>query len=179
MERICEFCKALRPVVYCKADAAHLCLSCDAKVHSANTLSSRHLRTVLCDSCRFRPANIQCLDHRTFMCRVCDRNLHGVSSQHQKRAIRSYMGCPSAKDFAALWGFDLSQLDCSSHPDQPVSSSCGSGNSSVVNLDIAGQACSKIGGPSMASRANCQTLVSFSQPKLGSRSQKRKVGRTQ
>lgn len=172
MERICEFCTALRPVVYCKADAAYLCLSCDAKVHSANTLSSRHLRTVLCDSCRYRPANVQCLDHRTFLCRICDRNLHDVSSQHQKRAIRSYMGCPSAKDFAALWGFDLSQLDSSSHQDQPVSS-CGSGNSSVVNLDVTGRSRSQIGGLSMASKANCPTLVSFSQPKLGSSSQQK------
>ncbi|KAL9453316.1 hypothetical protein AB3S75_009007 [Citrus x aurantiifolia] len=111
MEKICEFCTAFRPVVYCKADAAHLCLSCDAKVHSANALSNRHFRTLLCDSCSGNPAYIQCLNHRMFMCHGCDRSLHGTSSQHQKRAINSYMGCPSAKDFVAMWGFELNELE--------------------------------------------------------------------
>lgn len=177
MEKICEFCRALRPVVYCKADAAHLCLSCDAKVHSANSLSSRHLRAVLCDLCRNQPANIQCLDHLIFLCHVCDKNLHDISSFHQKRAIRSYMGCPSAKVFAALWGFKLGEPDGSAHQDELLSSSCGSGNSSVVNLDIAGQSCSQVGGLSKASRANSSSMVSVSQSKLGSSSQHYKVGK--
>lgn len=45
------------------------------------------------------------------MCCGCDQNLHDVSSQHQRRAVSSYMGCPSAKDFAALWGFELNEQD--------------------------------------------------------------------
>ncbi|EXB89375.1 Putative zinc finger protein [Morus notabilis] len=147
MEKICEFCTTLRPVIYCKADTAHLCLSCDAKVHSANTLSSRHLRSVLCDSCRFRPANLQCLDHQMFMCRACDRSLHDVSTRHQKRAIRSFMGCPSSKDFAALWGLKLSDLESLvTQHDQFVSSSCATGDSTVVNLDTTGHSSSQIGG---------------------------------
>ncbi|KAK6931551.1 CCT domain, partial [Dillenia turbinata] len=111
MEKLCEYCAALRPVVYCKADAAQLCLSCDAKVHSANTLSNRHLRTLLCESCRNRPASVKCLVHQSFVCRECDRSLHGLSSQHQRRGISGYIGCPSAKDFAALWGFELNGQD--------------------------------------------------------------------
>lgn len=147
MEKFCEFCRALRPVVCCKADAAHLCLSCDAKIHSANTVFNRHHRTVLCDSCRCRPAYVQCLDHRMFMCNACDRSQHASSSQHRhKRAIRSYTGCPTAKDFAALWGFQLNELDnkSSAHLDQTISTSCGSCDSNVVNLDIHGQSCSHI-----------------------------------
>ncbi|KAK9934674.1 hypothetical protein M0R45_021810 [Rubus argutus] len=147
MEKFCEFCKALRPVVYCKADAAHLCLSCDAKIHSANTVFNRHHRTILCDSCRCGPAYVQCLDHRLFMCNACDRSQHVSSSQHRhKRAIRSYTGCPTAKDFAALWGFQLNELDnkSSAHLDQTLSTSCGSCGSNVVNLDIHGQSCSHI-----------------------------------
>lgn len=101
MEKICEFCTTSRPVVYCKSDAANLCLSCDAKVHSANALSSRHLRTLLCDLCRYRPSNVRCLDHKMFICCGCDQNLHEAPSQ--------LLGCPSAKDFAALWGFELNE----------------------------------------------------------------------
>ena len=148
MEKICEFCTALRPVIYCKADAAHLCLSCDAKVHSANTLSGRHIRTVLCDSCRFRPASAQCLDHQMFVCRACDRSLHDVSSRHQRRAVRSFMGCPSAKDFAALWGYKLSELESTiAQRNQHASSSSVSGDSAVLNLDA-----THIGGQVKVSR---------------------------
>lgn len=138
MEKMCEFCTALRPIVYCKADAAHLCLSCDARVHSANELSSRHLRTLLCELCKYRPAYARCLDHRVFMCRCCDPSLHGVSSQHNNRLIRSYVGCPSPKDFASLWGFDLNGLDNSDFQDQSLSTSCGSVDQGSVNSDIEG-----------------------------------------
>ncbi|GLT58201.1 hypothetical protein SLA2020_311140 [Shorea laevis] len=123
MEKICEFCTTSRPVVYCKADAAHLCLSCDAKVHSANALSSRHLRTLLCDSCRCRISYVRCLDHQMFMCCGCDENLHDISSQHQRRAVSSYLGCPSAKDFAALWGFNLNEQDNSAIQDHSLAGS--------------------------------------------------------
>ncbi|CAI9756042.1 unnamed protein product [Fraxinus pennsylvanica] len=110
MENICEFCMALRPIVYCKSDAARLCLFCDAKVHSANALSSRHPRTLVCEACRRRPVYVRCFDHEMFMCRSCD-NSHHASSQHQKKVVRSYVGCPSALDFAALWGFDLNESE--------------------------------------------------------------------
>ncbi|CAK9316900.1 unnamed protein product [Citrullus colocynthis] len=127
MERTCEFCAALKPIIYCTPDAAHLCLSCDAKVHSANALSSRHLRTLLCEFCRSFPTYLKCLDHQMFLCRGCDRTLHVSPSQHQKRTIRGYMGCPSAKEFAALWGFHVNEVD----KDKFVST-CGSETSSVV-----------------------------------------------
>ncbi|KAK4753823.1 hypothetical protein SAY87_001927 [Trapa incisa] len=119
MEKVCEFCMSLRPAVYCQADSALLCLSCDSKVHSANALSNRHLRSPLCDSCQAFPASIRCMDHMMYMCRSCDRSLHGTScpgsqpqqqQNHQKHAIGSYIGCPSAKDFAALWDLDLNEL---------------------------------------------------------------------
>lgn len=101
----CEFCKALRPVVFCKSDAAHLCLSCDAKVHSANALSYRHPRTLVCESCRFQPALVRCLDHQLFMCHSCDITHHHASLDHHKKIVSCYVGCPPAKDLAELWGF--------------------------------------------------------------------------
>ncbi|XP_054808554.1 putative zinc finger protein At1g68190 isoform X2 [Prosopis cineraria] len=139
MERACEFCTSLRPVVYCKADEAYLCLSCDAKVHKANALSSRHLRTLICNLCRNHFAYAQCLDHQILICRGCDQKLHDPSLKHQKRAIRSYMGCPSAKDFAVLWGFELNEIENS-----------GSADLNAVNLS--GQFGDKTGGHSVVSR---------------------------
>ncbi|XP_051145239.1 putative zinc finger protein At1g68190 [Andrographis paniculata] len=125
MERRCEFCTSLCSIVYCKADAAHLCLSCDSKVHSANALSYRHPRTLVCESCRYYPALIRCFDHAMFMCQSCDTN-HHVAFQHQKRVISCYVGCPSAKDLAALWGLDCNKLDrkslASGAPNSSISS---------------------------------------------------------
>ncbi|CAD6335970.1 unnamed protein product [Miscanthus lutarioriparius] len=44
----CELCGAPASV-HCAADAAFLCAACDAKVHGANFLASRHRRTRLLD----------------------------------------------------------------------------------------------------------------------------------
>ncbi|CAK7326651.1 unnamed protein product [Dovyalis caffra] len=163
---------ALRPVVYCKADAAYLCLSCDAKVHSANTLFNRHLRTLLCDSCRFHPAYAQCLDHQMLMCHGCDRSLHDVFSHHQKRLVSSYLGCPSAKDFALLWGFQFGELDKCVTKDQLVSTSCSSVQPSASKFDIPGKSYQQIGRFSRKSGASCSTLVSGAESEVGSGSQR-------
>ncbi|XP_076912808.1 putative zinc finger protein At1g68190 [Bidens hawaiensis] len=137
MDRYCEYCVNLRSVVYCKADAAYLCLSCDTKVHSANPFSKRHHRTLICDICRRRAAYVRCYNHQKFMCRGCDLSQHDASSQHIKRAMSSYVGCPTARDLGALWGFDLNRFgDGSSVLDPKFGSSlCASSNTSVVGLE--------------------------------------------
>lgn len=109
-EKKCEFCEAPGPIVYCQADAALLCLSCDAKVHSANALFGRHSRTLLCDSCKEKPAYIRCLDHLMLFCQDCESSLHKSFAYHKKLMISSFTGCPSAKQFAALWGFNVNEL---------------------------------------------------------------------
>ena len=150
MEKVCEFCASLRPVVFCKADEAYLCLSCDSKVHLANALSGRHLRSLLCDSCIYHLAYVQCLDHKMLLCRSCDHKLHDLSVRHQKRAIRSYMGCPSAKDFATLWGFEFSEIETGSHQGQFASLSHGSADSDLVH--VAGQPVFQARAPSFVSK---------------------------
>ncbi|XP_030442873.1 zinc finger protein CONSTANS-LIKE 10 isoform X1 [Syzygium oleosum] len=132
---------ALRPVIYCQADAARLCLSCDAKVHSANALSNRHLRSLLCDSCRYRPAYTHCLDHKLYICRNCDRRIHDGSCQHRTQAISSYMGSPSANDFAELWDLDLSQLGDLACTGPSDSSSCELVDLGTITADTSGSVC--------------------------------------
>ncbi|CAH2066099.1 unnamed protein product [Thlaspi arvense] len=92
--------------------AANLCLTCDAKVHSANALSGRHLRTLLCDLCKSQPCVVRCLDHKMFFCNGCNDKVHGtVSSKHHRRDVSCYTSCPSAKDFAVMWGFRVNDDD--------------------------------------------------------------------
>lgn len=174
MENICEFCMALRPIVYCKSDAARLCLSCDAKVHSANALSSRHPRTLVCEACRRQPVYVRCFDHEMFMCRSCDNN-HHASSQHQKKVVRSYVGCPSALDFAALWGFDLNESENkSSFKDHYVFTSVTS-DSGVVTSNIPAQSCSQNQGSSLVSEIDHMVSVLCTESEEGSYSQQTEV----
>ncbi|XVE75253.1 hypothetical protein DITRI_Ditri12bG0080600 [Diplodiscus trichospermus] len=172
MEKICEFCATSRPVVYCKADAAHLCLSCDSKVHSANALSNRHLRSFLCDSCRYGPSYVRCLDHQLFMCRGCDQSVHDVSSQHQRRAVSSYLGCPSAKDFAALWGFELNEVENNAIQDHSLPNSRIFMNSNVVKPGSLRQSCSQTG---VSSSKSSVTSIPTAGSNVGSNSQHTKV----
>ena len=50
LQRGCELCDGVA-ALFCAADEAHICWTCDAKVHSANFLVARHTRFVLCDKC--------------------------------------------------------------------------------------------------------------------------------
>lgn len=47
----CELCNELARI-YCESDHADLCWDCDLKVHSANFLVAKHLRTLLCNVCQ-------------------------------------------------------------------------------------------------------------------------------
>ncbi|KAJ9168959.1 hypothetical protein P3X46_020432 [Hevea brasiliensis] len=47
----CELCDSLAKI-YCESDQASLCWDCDANVHCANFLVSKHSRTLLCHLCQ-------------------------------------------------------------------------------------------------------------------------------
>ncbi|KAI5660696.1 hypothetical protein M9H77_20019 [Catharanthus roseus] len=47
----CELCNS-KASLYCQADDAFLCRKCDKWVHSANFLAQRHIRCLLCNTCR-------------------------------------------------------------------------------------------------------------------------------
>jgi len=115
MDPVCEFCWAVRAVVYCKSDCARLCLHCDGCVHSANSLSRRHLRSLLCDKCNSQPAMIRCMDHKMSSCHGCDWIPNDCSALgHRRLPLNCYNGCPSLAEFSRIWSFvfDVS----SSHP---------------------------------------------------------------
>ncbi|PKA50511.1 Zinc finger protein CONSTANS-LIKE 9 [Apostasia shenzhenica] len=110
MVSLCDFCGEQRPMVYCRSDAASLCLSCDRNVHSANALSQRHSRTLLCDRCYSEPAMVRCIEDCISLCQNCDWNDHGTSSSasgHKRETINCYSGCPSATELARIWSFSL------------------------------------------------------------------------
>lgn len=106
---MCDFCGEGQATVYCRADSALLCLSCDRHVHSANALSQRHSRTLLCHGCNIRPAVVRCTTCQSCFCQTCDDDTHNssvISAQHQRHVLECFTGCPSATELAALWACD-------------------------------------------------------------------------
>ncbi|KAL5213139.1 hypothetical protein ABZP36_023986 [Zizania latifolia] len=108
MGALCDFCGEQRSMVYCRSDAASLCLSCDRNVHSANALSRRHTRTLLCDNCASQPAAVRCIEENTSLCQNCDWDGHGAASSaagHKRQTINCYSGCPSSAELSRIWCF--------------------------------------------------------------------------
>ncbi|KAK8605793.1 hypothetical protein V6N13_102565 [Hibiscus sabdariffa] len=104
MEPLCDFCRGVRAVVYCKSDSARLCLRCDGCVHSANLLSCRHARSLLCEKCNCQSAVLRCLDEKLSLCQDCDWNCNGCSSSgHRRESLNCYTGCPSLAEFRRIW----------------------------------------------------------------------------
>ncbi|CAL9242568.1 unnamed protein product [Arabidopsis halleri] len=111
MGYMCDFCDEQRSMVYCRSDAASLCLSCDRNVHSANALSKRHSRTLVCERCNAQPASVRCSDERVSLCQNCDwlghdgKNSTTTTSHHKRQTINCYSGCPSSAELSSIWSF--------------------------------------------------------------------------
>ncbi|CAH8356429.1 unnamed protein product [Eruca vesicaria subsp. sativa] len=112
MGYMCDFCGEQRSMVYCRSDAACLCLSCDRSIHSANALSKRHSRTLVCERCNAQPATVRCVEERVSLCQNCDWSGHNnnnnnpsSTNNHKRQSISCYSGCPSSSELASLWSF--------------------------------------------------------------------------
>ncbi|KAG2406618.1 Zinc finger protein [Vigna angularis] len=118
--RPCDYCGHSMAVLYCRADSAKLCFSCDREVHSTNQLFSKHTRTLLCDACDDSPATILCSTDTSVFCQNCDWEKHNPSlsdSLHQRRPLEGFTGCPSVSELLSVVGFgDLSKKSLLSSP---------------------------------------------------------------
>ncbi|KAF6134950.1 hypothetical protein GIB67_023309, partial [Kingdonia uniflora] len=104
MEPLCEFCGTARAVIFCRSDNSRLCIQCDGHVHSANSLSRRHLRSLICDRCNSQPAIFRCLEDKMCLCQSCDLNGQGCSGpRHHRQSLNCYSGCPSPPEFFRMW----------------------------------------------------------------------------
>ncbi|RWW55661.1 hypothetical protein BHE74_00037691 [Ensete ventricosum] len=121
----CEYCgEAAAATLFCRADAARLCVACDRHVHGANALSRKHVRSPICDNCGSQPAAAHCAADGLALCADCDWDAHGGGGdggggghqrQHTRVPIEGFSGCPTALELAASWGLDLSVKEAS-HP---------------------------------------------------------------
>ncbi|KAK8718068.1 hypothetical protein V6N13_045314 [Hibiscus sabdariffa] len=106
--RVCDYCNESKALLYCIADSAKLCFSCDREVHSANQLFTRHTRSQLCDACDDSPASIFCETEQSVFCSNCDWESHKFhsSSLHNRRPIEGFTGCPSVTDLVSFVGIE-------------------------------------------------------------------------
>ncbi|XP_043710024.1 zinc finger protein CONSTANS-LIKE 4-like [Telopea speciosissima] len=75
----CDSCKSAAALLFCRADSAFLCIDCDAKVHGANKLASRHERVWMCEVCEQAPASFTCKADAAALCVTCDRDIHSAN----------------------------------------------------------------------------------------------------
>ncbi|KAJ6402885.1 hypothetical protein OIU84_014899 [Salix udensis] len=84
MRMLCDVCESGAAILFCAADEAALCRSCDEKVHMCNKLASRHVRVGLadpsdvprCDICENAPAFFYCEIDGISLCLQCDMIVH-------------------------------------------------------------------------------------------------------
>nr|GMD64045.1 zinc finger protein CONSTANS-LIKE 13 [Ipomoea batatas] len=106
--RLCDFCGYCTAVLYCTADSAKLCLSCDREVHSTNQLFTKHTRSLLCDACDSSPASIFCSTDAAVLCHTCNWESHSpaLSPAHDCHPVEGFSGRPSLSELLSVLGFE-------------------------------------------------------------------------
>ncbi|KAF8118365.1 hypothetical protein N665_0005s0131 [Sinapis alba] len=140
MRILCDACESAAAIVFCAADEAALCCSCDQKVHMCNKLASRHVRVGLadpsnapsCDICENAPAFFYCEIDGTSLCLQCDMVVHVGGKRTHRRflLLRQRIEFPGDKPNHA----DDLGLRCKEANRQNISSS-GRGQESNGNGD--------------------------------------------
>ncbi|XAR57964.1 hypothetical protein NMG60_11026284 [Bertholletia excelsa] len=95
MRTLCDVCEGAAAVLFCAADEAALCHSCDDKVHKCNKLASRHVRVGLadpsavprCDICENAPAFFYCEIDGSSLCLQCDMIVHVGGKRTHRRYL--------------------------------------------------------------------------------------------
>ncbi|XP_020234416.1 zinc finger protein CONSTANS-LIKE 2 [Cajanus cajan] len=93
--RVCDTCRSAPCTLYCHADSAYLCSSCDARVHAANRVASRHERVWVCEACERAPAAFLCKADAASLCSSCDADIHSanvLASRHHRVPILPISG---------------------------------------------------------------------------------------
>ncbi|XAR59096.1 hypothetical protein NMG60_11014746 [Bertholletia excelsa] len=95
MRTLCDVCESAAAILFCAADEAALCRSCDEKVHMCNKLANRHVRVGLadpsdvprCDICENAPAFFYCEIDGSSLCLQCDMIVHVGGKRTHRRYL--------------------------------------------------------------------------------------------
>lgn len=123
MPKPCDVCHANSAVVYCKADAAYLCVGCDNKVHGANKLASRHERVWMCEVCELAPAVVTCKADAAALCVACDTDIHSanpLAQRHERVPVKPLLECLSVVKGVQHVGFLVANNNIGSERSHPA-----------------------------------------------------------
>ncbi|CAL0302458.1 unnamed protein product [Lupinus luteus] len=139
--RPCDYCGHTIALLYCRADSAKLCFSCDREVHSTNQLFSKHTRFLLCDICDDSPATIFCSTESSVLCQNCDwekhnNNKNSMSSTHERRPLEGFNGCPCVNELLGIVGFE--DIEKKSLLSSDLESGVGGGGDGYFGYEIEG-----------------------------------------
>ncbi|KAM3363646.1 zinc finger protein CONSTANS-LIKE 2-like [Capsicum galapagoense] len=77
--RVCDSCHSAASTVYCWADSAYLCTGCDAGIHAASLVASRHKRVWVCEALEHAPAAFLCKADAASFCASCDADIQSAN----------------------------------------------------------------------------------------------------
>lgn len=92
--KLCDSCKSAAAAVFCRADAAFLCLGCDSRIHGASKLSARHERVWMCEVCEQAPAAVTCKADAAALCVSCDADIHcanPLARRHERVPVEPFL----------------------------------------------------------------------------------------
>ncbi|XP_008789696.2 zinc finger protein CONSTANS-LIKE 4 [Phoenix dactylifera] len=130
--RRCDSCKGSPALLFCRADAAYLCGTCDARVHRANKLASRHERVWMCEVCEQAPASVTCKADAAALCVSCDADIHSanpLACRHERVPVVPFLepaasALKSAAAAAGGGGFLFKGADdCDEEENEPEAAS--------------------------------------------------------
>ncbi|XP_073156735.1 zinc finger protein CONSTANS-LIKE 3 [Henckelia pumila] len=84
----CDYCKSAAALLFCRAESAFMCMSCDSKVH--NNDISRHERVWMCEVCEQAPAAVTCKADAAALCVTCDNDIHcanPLARRHERSPV--------------------------------------------------------------------------------------------
>ncbi|XP_072983188.1 zinc finger protein CONSTANS-LIKE 5-like [Typha latifolia] len=105
----CDSCHTSPALLFCRADSAYLCGTCDERVHGS---CGRHERVWLCEVCEQAPAVVTCKADAAVLCVTCDADIHSanpLSRRHERLPLTAFLGSLSSasKPFASAGGGQL------------------------------------------------------------------------
>ncbi|PIM97960.1 GATA-4/5/6 transcription factor [Handroanthus impetiginosus] len=110
--KLCDSCKSASATVFCRADSAFICVACDAKIHAANKLASRHARVWVCEVCEQAPAAVTCKADAAALCATCDRDIHSanpLARRHDRVPVVPFYDAASATKSSPSAGEEYSE----------------------------------------------------------------------
>lgn len=115
----CDSCKSAASAVFCRADSAFLCLTCDSKIHCTTKLALRHERVWMCEVCEQAPAAVTCKADAAALCVTCDSDIHSanpLASRHERVPVEPFLdSVDSIVNFSSAFNFGKETMGtCSS-----------------------------------------------------------------